>query len=746
MNPRTANAALSMAASEGGWDVVGPDATRPETASAPATWRHRWSLLRARLPKHSPAPFLASVFRCYSEVFFVNGSVLFGALIFACTLLNWRIGAAGILAVVAAYAFARVIRLDYEFFQPGFYTYNPLLVGLSLGAMLELSWLTAFFIVSAAVFTLLLTIAMVHLFRQYLSLPVLSLPFALCSASAYLASLRYSNLLVRSPEIPPILATDLQLPLAVSGFLKCLGAVFLLPHDIVGVLIAALLLWRSRILFFLAVLGYYTGALARTAMIGSAAQALGDISGFNFILIAMALGGVFLTPSPGSYFIAVVAVTGSTIFLDSVQVFGSLYGIPVYTLPFNVVSLGVIYVLGLTAYPRMARYIGLTPEETLEYDAVNRRRYPGQLRMLSLPFFGQWTVWQAFDGQWTHKANWRHACDFVITNDDGKTFDGPGGRLEEYLCFRKPVLAPIRGRVISAVSDLPDNPIGQVDKANNWGNYVLLYDERGYYVKLAHFARESIRVKPGDWVEPGTILGLCGNSGYSPQPHIHVHVQAVEYVGAPTLPFSFLSYIESNEYHANDLPPKGARVEPAGAVDAQLDKQMSFLLGDVVTYDVVRDGEQVDTLTLRVNMAADGTLCFESDRGGRLYFGQHGGTFYFYRAEGGDRYLNMLLLALPRLPLTYRHGLEWHDYVPMSLVASGPQRMVAGLAASVVPGLATARCTLSFQGRNVIESEVTSSVFGIQRTTRVQLDAQRGFASVQLGRSELRRAKYVSST
>jgi len=697
------------------------------------------------LPKHSPAPFFASVFRCYSEVFFINGSVLFGALIFASTLLNWRIGLAGILAALAAYLFARVIRLDYEFFQPGFYTYNPLLVGLSLGATLELTWLTAFFIVAAAVFTLMLTIAMVNLFRNYLNLPVLSLPFALCSAAAYLASLRYSNLLVRSPEMPRILAIDLHLPLVLSGFFKSLGAVFFLPYDIVGILFAALLLWRSRILFFLAVLGYYTGAMVRTAMIGSASQAFGDISGFNFILIAMALGGVFLTPSRGSYLIAVVAVAGSTIFLDAVQVFGSLYGIPAYTLPFNVVSLGIIYVLALTAYPRMVRYIGLTPEETLEYDSVNRRRYPGQLRTLSLPFFGQWTVWQGFDDEWTHKGSWRYAYDFVITDDDGKTFDGPGLRLEDYYCFRKPVLAPIRGRVITVVGDLPDNPISCVDKTNNWGNYVLLYDERGYYVKVAHFAHESIRVKPGDWVEPGTILGLCGNSGYSPQPHIHIHVQMYQYMGAPTLPFSFLGYIESDEYRANDLPVKDKRVEPAGAVDPQLDRQLGFLLGDTLAYDVYLDGEQVDSLTLSVNMAIDGTLCLESDRGGRLYFGKHAGTFYFYRAEGGDKYLNLLLLSLPRLPLCYRNGLQWHDYVPMSLVANGPQRVLAGLAASVAPGLATAQCALSFKGRDTIVSEVTSNVFGIQRKTRVELDAERGFASVSLGRIELKRAGFVSS-
>ena len=721
------------------------DPEQPDGAFPPTVWQRRWTLFRSRLPKYSPAPFLASVFRCYSEVFFINGSSVFGALVFGSTLLNWRIGLAGVIAVLAAYVFARLIHLDSEFFQPGFYTYNPLLVGLALGAILKPSWLATFFIASTAVFTLLLTIAMVHLFRQYLNLPVLSLPFALCSAAAYLASLRYSNLLIRSSESQAMLAMDLDLPLWLSGFLRSLGAVFLLPYDLVGILFAAILLWRSRILFFLAVLGYYTGTLIRVAMLGSAPQAFGDISGFNFILIAMALGGVFLTPSPGSYFIAVVAVAGSTIFLDSAQVFVSLYGIPVYAMPFNVVSLGVVYALGVTCYPRMARYIGLTPEETLEYDVLNRRRYPGGSRTLLLPFFGRWTVWQASDGQWTHKGSWRYAYDFVITDTAGRTFDRNGFQLQDYYCYRKPVLAPARGRVIAVVDGLPDNPVGRVDRANNWGNFILLHDERGYYVKLAHLAPQSIRVKLGDWVEQGTILGLCGNSGYSPQPHIHIHFQASHNTGAPTLPFSFESYIESNRYHANDLPGEGQQVEPAGAVDSHLDVRTSFLLGDTIRYDVYRDGDPIGSLSLTVCLASDGTQYFETDRGRRLYFGKHAGTFYLYRAEGGDKYLNLLLQALPRMPLCYREGLEWDDFVPASLVASGPQRVLMGLIASVAPNLATAHAALSFRGRDMIVSRVNSGVFGIERLVRVEWDAERGMASVRLGRIELRRTEYVSS-
>ncbi len=171
-----------------------------------------------------------------------------------------------------------------------------------------------------------------------------------------------------------------------------------MPYVCIGLLFAAMLLFGSRILFTLAVLGYLVGTLVRAALLGSTIQAFGDIGSFNFILIAMALGGVFLTPSLSSYLVAAAAVAMSTVVLDAFTMFGVQLKIPIFTLPFNVMTLGVLYALGLSGFPKLAKQISVTPEQTLENDAVTRLRYPGTLRTLSLPFYGQWQVWQAFNG------------------------------------------------------------------------------------------------------------------------------------------------------------------------------------------------------------------------------------------------------------------------------------------------------------------------------------------------------------
>jgi len=591
--------------------------------------------------------------------------------------------------------------------------------------------------VSAGVFTFLLTVVMSSVFTTYLALPVLSLPFVAGSSIAYLASLRYSNLLLAAPHGNALLSIDLGLPVWLAGFFRSFGAILFSPSVIVGLLFCLTVLYVSRILFLMSAMGYYVGACVRALMLGSVPQAFGDLNNFNFILIAMAVGGVFLVPSLGSYALAAVAVVVSTMFLDSITVFWAAYGIPVFTLPFNVISLGLIYALGRMSYPKVAARIGLTPEETLEDYLALQRRYPGDLRTLSLPFAGKWTVWQGFDGRWTHKGSWRHAYDFVISDERGKTHMGDGARVDDYYCYRKPVLAPVRGRVVRVVDDLPDNPVGTVDKSNNWGNLVVIEDPRGFCVEISHLARGSIHVTEGAWVARGAVLGLCGNSGYSPQPHIHVQAQLGDVVGAATVPFSFTSFSAGSDHHANDLPEEGSRVSPL-CPDKRLENLTSFVLDQRQQYAVLRKGEEIDRLALTTRMASDGTFYFESERG-RLYFGQHEGTFYFYRVEGRDPWLPLLFLALPRMPLAHQDGLVWRDHVPVGLATSGWRRLLLRLLSAFWPALVDVRTRQRFLGLRRVETVIELDLIGLKERAEVELDAVRGFARIRMNGLELRR-------
>jgi len=183
-----------------------------------------------------------------------------------------------------------------------------------------------------------------------------------------------------------------------------------------------------------------------------------------------------------------------------------------------------------------------------------------------------------------------------VIEKDGNTHKNEGIFRKDYYAFGKPVFSPCRGRIITMISNLPDNQPGLVDEANPWGNFIIMDTTLGYFVELSHFAQGSIRVQEGQWVEAGTQLGLCGNSGYSPQPHIHIQAQVAAWIGAATLPFYFCGYLDNyygatlyySRYPHSDvqvwqaIPNVGKYIEaPFGAGAILFDSKLYLITTDI---------------------------------------------------------------------------------------------------------------------------------------------------------------------
>ena len=93
-----------------------------------------------------------AVVKGYSEVFFLKHYRI-GILILAVTLIHTNVAVAGVVSVVAAHVFARLINLDRDYLNLGFYTYNPLLVGFSIGYVFRLTPLALLFLIVGGVFS-----------------------------------------------------------------------------------------------------------------------------------------------------------------------------------------------------------------------------------------------------------------------------------------------------------------------------------------------------------------------------------------------------------------------------------------------------------------------------------------------------------------------------------------------------------------------------------------------------------------
>jgi len=178
---------------------------------------------------------------------------------------------------------------------------------------------------------------------------------------------------------------------------------------------------------------------------------------------------------------------------------------------------------------------------------------------LILPFKGEWTVFWGGD---TKELNYhieteaqKGAFDIVITDENGKSYKNSGDKNEDYYAFEKELIAPCDAEVALVVDGIKDNKPGELNPIYIPGNTVILKTNNGEYLFFAHFKQNSIVVKQGRKVKKGEILGLCGNSGNSSEPHLHFHLQNVEDMNKATGAKSYFEEIYVNGRLKKDYSP-----------------------------------------------------------------------------------------------------------------------------------------------------------------------------------------------
>ena len=66
---------------------------------------------------------------------------------------------------------------------------------------------------------------------------------------------------------------------------------------------------------------------------------------------------------------------------------------------------------------------------------------------------------------------------------------------------------------MQVVDGVKDNIPGDLNPIYLTGNSIIIKTQEGEYLLFAHFKQYSIRVKQGEKITTGKVLGLCGNSG-----------------------------------------------------------------------------------------------------------------------------------------------------------------------------------------------------------------------------------------
>lgn len=178
---------------------------------------------------------------------------------------------------------------------------------------------------------------------------------------------------------------------------------------------------------------------------------------------------------------------------------------------------------------------------------------------LMLPFKDEWTVIWGGD---TKELNYhveseaqKNAFDLVITNGKGNSFKTDGKTNQDYYAFGKDLLAPCDGEIVLVVDGVKDNIPGILNPIYIPGNTVIIKTANIEYLFFAHFKQNSIVVKQGQKVKKGELLGLCGNSGNSSEPHLHFHIQNVEDMNIATGVKCYFENIKVNGQTKTDYSP-----------------------------------------------------------------------------------------------------------------------------------------------------------------------------------------------
>lgn len=144
-------------------------------------------------------------------------------------------------------------------------------------------------------------------------------------------------------------------------------------------------------------------------------------------------------------------------------------------------------------------------------------------------------------------ASERFAIDFIQLRPNGFLADGPIDALTSYPYFRDPIRSVAPGRVVGIQKGLPETqPEFNLPPSTAWragGNYVVVRLPKGRYAFYAHLQPGSTRVKIGDRVKTGQVLGSLGSSGNSNFPHLHFHLMdGPEPLASSGIPYRFRKF------------------------------------------------------------------------------------------------------------------------------------------------------------------------------------------------------------
>lgn len=640
------------------------------------------------------------ILHSYAILFFSNSRLL-GAVLLVVTFFKPFAGLSGLIATIAAIIFVRFTGIGNTDKQKGLFTFNGLMMGIGMGTFYNPGMAFWLLLILLVLLTVVFSGVLWNLLGKY-GLPFLVIPFILCFWLAILVSREFEAIALTSRNIywineiysvgdEPLLRFMLffeNLPLhpLILIFFKSLSSIFFQDNVLAGIIIFTGLVFHSRIATSLLIIGFGASVLFNGIVHAYDGGLNAYLMVVNFLMISVAIGSFFVIPSLHSYIWAVVCVPVTFIICIALGKVTALFQLPVYTLPFCFVTIVMVFFLSIRRSPGRVVLTPVqyySPEKNLyNYISGRDRKVHENFVPLQLPFLGQWIVSQGYDGDITHKGDWSKALDFVIVDSEMKTYTHFALKAENFYCYNKPVLAPANGYVCEVIDHIEDNEIGKINQLQNWGNTIVIKHAEGVYTKMSHLKKNSFRVKAGDYVKQGDVVAACGNSGRSPEPHLHFQVQSTPYVGSKTMAYPFASYRTSQ--HANTQlavfqTPKETEMVSNVEVNENVSGAFEFLPG--LRMDILAPGYETTTWEVFTDAYNYNYLyCYQTKS--IAYFRKQNSLFYFISFLGDrNSLLYYFYISAYKICLTTEADIITRDQFPLQLSNNNAGKWIQDLIA-----------------------------------------------------------------
>lgn len=296
------------------------------------------------MPRANPNLLVQSL-RGASQVFFMEnaatGLLFFVAMAYASALTgNWATTIGAALGVLVATLTARLLDCDAPSVSSGLYGFNGILVGAALPTFIASSpQLWAAIVIGAAASTVV-TAAFSATLTDKWGIPGSTGPFVLTGWLMVAAAYSFGRLQVTGDA--PRLAADLVRGAAgipgpadlVAIFFRNIAQVYLLGSAVSGAIILAGILIASVPAGIAAAAGSLVSLVVALAMGADPSAVSQGLYGFSPVLTAMAVGVIFLTPSPRVAVYAGLATVTTVFVQGALDALVAPAGIPSFTAPY----------------------------------------------------------------------------------------------------------------------------------------------------------------------------------------------------------------------------------------------------------------------------------------------------------------------------------------------------------------------------------------------------------------------------